>query len=395
MPLAGLHGTVVVWGSCSFGVCDIPPPNADFIAIAAGEKHCLGLKSDGQIVAWGDNIWGQRDIPSPNTDFVAVAACESFSLGLKTDGRIIAWGNNDYNQMEVPTPNGGFVAIAAGYYHGLGLKADGSIIGWGGCFSGSCDPPSPNAGFVAIAAGEGHSLGLKSDGRIVAWGSNYSGQCNVPDPNADFVAAAAGGDFSLGLKRRGITVRVPSEQPTLQLGINIAGSGDTVLVAPGTYAGTGNKNLDFYGRNIVLLSESGPEATIIDCQGDGRAIYLHSGETNAAIIDGFTMRGGQGFEWPLNEGGAISCMGASPTIQKCILTENTAFGGGAIALEGGTPRIVDCVVSGNRAEHNGGGIIIIDSTAEITGCLIEDNLSGWIDFGVGGGVCVKRFPRND
>ena len=35
-----------------------------------------------------------------------------------------------------------------------------------------------------------------------------------------------------------------------QAGINAAVSGDTVQVAPGTYTGPSNRNLDFAGKNI-------------------------------------------------------------------------------------------------------------------------------------------------
>ena len=75
-----------------------------FVAIAAGEAHSLGLKSDGSIVAWGDNDDGQCDVPSPNKGFVAIAAGDYHSLGLKSDGSIVAWGYNRYGQCNVPYP---------------------------------------------------------------------------------------------------------------------------------------------------------------------------------------------------------------------------------------------------------------------------------------------------
>jgi hypothetical protein len=44
------------------------------VAIAAGEYHSMGLKSDGTIVVWGDNTYGQRNVPYPNIGFTAIAA---------------------------------------------------------------------------------------------------------------------------------------------------------------------------------------------------------------------------------------------------------------------------------------------------------------------------------
>ena len=112
----------MAWGYSGHGQCVVPEPNTGFIAVAAGELHSLGLKSDGTIVAWGDNFWTQCDVPDPNSDFVAVAGGGFHSLGLKSDGTIVAWGRNDVFQCDVPAPNADFIAIAGGTLHSLGVK---------------------------------------------------------------------------------------------------------------------------------------------------------------------------------------------------------------------------------------------------------------------------------
>jgi subtilisin family serine protease len=215
-----IDGSIVAWGAggCGqaaaydYGQTCVPEPNIDFVGVAAGTFHSLGVKSDGSIVTWGYNHAGQCDVPEPNTGFVAAAGGIDFSVGLKSNGSIVRWGADSY----VPEPNTDFVAVAAGPYHILGLNADGSIVAWG---AGDCEHvvapfphygqscvPEPNSDFVAVASGSYHSLGLKADGSIVAWGRNDHGQCDVPEPNSDFVAVAAGGDHSLGLNADGSIV---------------------------------------------------------------------------------------------------------------------------------------------------------------------------------------------
>jgi len=149
------------------------------------------------IVGWGSMVVVE---PSALEDLVTVAGGERHSLGLTSDGTIVAWGANYYGQCDVPAPNADFVAVSGGAVHSLGLKSDGTIVAWGLSVEGQCDVPAPNADFVAVAGGDHHSLGLKSDGTIAAWGDNNFGQCSVPAPNADFVAVAGGYEHSLGIR---------------------------------------------------------------------------------------------------------------------------------------------------------------------------------------------------
>ncbi len=120
---------------------------------------------------------------------------------------------------------------------------------------------------------------------------------------------------------RAATIHVPADRPSIQLAIDAAVAGDTVLVAPGTYYGAENQNIDFRGRDIVLRSEAGPEATIIDCENIDRAFYLRAGETNSAVIDGFSvLRGMATYLDPYGVvGGAVVCASSSPTIRNMIL----------------------------------------------------------------------------
>jgi len=117
---------------------------------------------------------------------------------------------------------------------------------------------------------------------------------------------------------------------TIQEGINAAVDGDTVLVLDGTYTGPGNRDLDFGGKAITVRSENGPDNCIIDCEGrqadPHRGFFFYSGETTAAVVDGFTIQNG----YARSEGecgtigGGILCMFSNPTIANCTIIGNTA-----------------------------------------------------------------------
>ena len=137
------------------------------------------------------------------------------------------------------------------------------------------------------------------------------------------------------------------DAPNVQAGIDSCASGDTVIVAPGTYAGAGNRDIDFRGKAIVVMSLSGPDVTIVDCGGLAgeyhRGFYFHSGEDTTSVLQGFTIRNGYS-----GEGGAICCHASSPKMLGNVVTGNFADGGGGgIYCEG-----THSIIFGNLISHN-------------------------------------------
>lgn len=176
----------------------------------------------------------------------------------------------------------------------------------------------------------------------------------------------------------GATIKIPEDYQTIQAGIDAASENDSIIVADGVYAGEGNRDIDFRGKNIVLRAENGPENCIIDCQGSGRGIYLHSGESKTSSIVGLTILngaapttgGGNGY------GGAIYCSNASPAIINCRVKNNSALMGSGIGCDNTTLSITNCVISQNEAVISGGGIACFSNcTIKITNCIVSKNLA--------------------
>ena len=171
---------------------------------------------------------------------------------------------------------------------------------------------------------------------------------------------------------------------TIQEGINACSSGDTVLVAPGTYTDAGNRDLEFFGVNLVLMSDGGPDVTTIDCEGAGRGFRIHDDEDESSAIIGFTIRDASGAG---SHGGGMYLAEVGTHVVNCIIENCTAaWGGGAsIARYSGTtpdPTIENCVFRDNTAE-DGGGLFNFGSSPTITGCVFDGNSSST---GAGGGI---------
>ena len=182
---------------------------------------------------------------------------------------------------------------------------------------------------------------------------------------------------------------VPGQYDTIQAAIDASGNGDVVIVAPGTYTGDGNRDIDFLGKAITVRSTDPNdwavvEATIIDCNGaqesPHRGFKFHNGETSDCILAGLTIINGYAPQDIIDDvgvevGGAILCKGCCPTIAKCILRNNYAqeSGGAIFCCDGSSQLISHCRVELNRAEKNGGGICCESSKAAIVHCLISRN----------------------
>ncbi len=158
-------------------------------------------------------------------------------------------------------------------------------------------------------------------------------------------------------------IRVPADSLTIQGGLNGAGSGDTVLVSPGTHY----ENISCPATTgIVLLSDSGAAVTIIDGSFNDRVIANVSA---SSVIDGFTIRNGL----TSGDGSGIYSTSNSVKIVNCKILSNQANNGGGIYISGDSSIVENCGILSNTATANGGGVCLDGTGSTMNNCKIESN----------------------
>ena len=171
-------------------------------------------------------------------------------------------------------------------------------------------------------------------------------------------------------------IHVPGDFETIQAAINAAWDGDSIIVDPGEYV----ENIDFLGKNIVIMGNpDDPSETIIDGDRNDSVVSFQNGESEDAVITGFTLTNGIGwFHGGYTNGGGIVLNGSSPTISHCIIKDNeVGWGGGGIFCGSSSPTVTNCLIIDNSAGHEGGGIMVhAGSDATIINCTFSGNVSG-------------------
>ncbi|GJM44542.1 MAG: hypothetical protein DHS20C21_13840 [Gemmatimonadota bacterium] len=184
------------------------------------------------------------------------------------------------------------------------------------------------------------------------------------------------------------TFRVPEEYATIQAAIDVAASGDSVLVGPGTWTPetrsivicsnlVTSTSVMFLKPGITVIGTAGPEATILDggspSPNSVNTLIMESVEGDPVRVEGFTITGeDEGLVW--------GCSGTHLELVNCHLVDN---GDIAIVSRDGRVFLTDCVVSGNGWIQDSGSpqhaVFLGDGGRfEATGTRFEGNVHGAI-----------------
>ncbi len=267
---------------------------------------------------------------------------------------------------------------------------DGALVG----ADGDCDADT-DGDADGDADGDGWLPGRDCDDTDAGVHPGATETCDAVDDDCDGDAPTDAGDADHDGEAdcTECDMVVPVDSPDIQSAIDIAPDGSVICVEPGTYAET----IDFGGAEVTLLGTGGAGVTILDggnedWDGDGPAVTFRSGEGPGAVLRGFTLTRGIGWEG----GGGLLVVDASPTVEDVIVTGNIAAGfsdGGGVYVSGGSPTLSRVTIVNNGANTNycaalygyGGGLALIRTDAVLEDVDVTANSAGQ----GGGGVYIE------
>jgi len=177
--------------------------------------------------------------------------------------------------------------------------------------------------------------------------------------------------------------------PTIQAAINVAASGDSILLADGIFTGPGNRDIHSpFGKLTIIYSVSNdPEACVIDCQFQGSGFSFVT-PASGSLLRGITVKNANQTGIVVNggqmaisscrvescQGGGLILMYCQVQLDHCLIQQNSSpVIGGGLYLLSADGQITSCQIIGNESQSGGG--LFLESHVDIvmTGCLIADN----------------------
>jgi parallel beta-helix repeat protein len=227
-----------------------------------------------------------------------------------------------------------------------------------------------NTGGATLASPDRDHDGLPDDWELLYWPADTNlSQGPMGDPDHDGLSNMV--EYQLGWDPTMVDGLVSNTAtglyyPRIQLAIDLAHNGNTLIVYPGTYS----ENINFKGKKLVVRSDDPNNSSIVAntvVSGQGQTgVTFTSGEDGNSVLDGLTITG-------CHDG--IYCTGSSPTIRDCVIRNNSNVG--LYCYSSSSPLVVNCTITNN----SGYGLMCQASSMPLVkDCTISHNSSYGIYF---------------
>ena len=143
---------------------------------------------------------------------------------------------------------------------------------------------------------------------------------------------------------------------TINEAIDASVDGDVIAVEMGIY----NEDVDYDGKNITVISVSGPEVTTI--LGNSVAVRVDSGENSDAVLDGFTVTSYGSY--------GLYAYGSSPVVQYCTFSDISGYA--AYVGGGGSVTFLENTFEDNNYTYP---VYVYYAAASFSGCTFQNNSS--------------------
>lgn len=185
-----------------------------WIALARGDYHTLGIKSDYTLWAWGYNVQGQlgnnsnlgaiSPVQIGTSSWIAVAAGDRLSAAIRLGGSLFTWGLNNVGQLgdsttvskssPVQIGTSSWTMVSAGRSVMAAIDVNKRLFTWGLGTSGVLGLGSTTSYSSPVQVGTSswnmvscernatsgsaglHMAAIRADGALFAWGLNQYGQ---------------------------------------------------------------------------------------------------------------------------------------------------------------------------------------------------------------------------